>query len=367
MELRSISQLDTLFVAFSSSSYMPPKNTPSVLLIPLLTPILLPALAILSRTCRREGDARFKTGSEATEMLIQEAKRKDPHAMQFLDTLDEIIPTLAPLLDRAPKYAWIAKQLLEPERVVQFRVSWLDDNGNSRINRGWRVQYSSSLGPYEGGLNFSGSITSGVVKALGLESVFINSLTGCNLGAAAGGADFNPHNKSEAEIQRFCQSYMTELSKYIGPDHDYPSMGFGVGINEIGYLYGQWKRMNSHLAQRGSGILWGGLNPYPQAVGHGIVHFAEAMLNGKKESLKGKRCLVTGSGKVALHVAEKLLEYGAIPLSFTDQSGHIYEPEVRGGGARRRRLWSRPASVNLERHPPRFSHATLVSFPHPGL
>eukprot|EP00953_Heterococcus_sp_UTEX-ZZ885_P039131 20077-Heterococcus_DN1.PRE.1 len=153
-------------------------------------------------------------------MLLLEAHRKDPHSEEFLEALDDIIPALAPLLDRAPKYAWIAKQLLEPERMIQFRVAWLDDNGNSRLNRGWRTQYSSTLGPYEGGLHFSGALTSARVKALGLETVFINSLSGCNLGAAVGGADFNPHNKSEAEIQRFCGSYMLELAKYIAPDLD---------------------------------------------------------------------------------------------------------------------------------------------------
>ncbi|CAM9471976.1 unnamed protein product [Discosporangium mesarthrocarpum] len=275
---------------------------------------------------RREGDQRFKTGAEAADMLLSEALRKDPHSQDFQESLSDILPTLAPVFDRAPKYAWIAKQLLEPERAIQFRVAWLDDNGNSRMNRGFRIQYSSALGPYEGGLHFSGSINSDVLKALGMETVFSNALTGCNLGAAVGGADFNPHNKSEAEIQRFCQSYMTELTKYIGPDLDVPSMGYGVGVPEVGYLYGQYKRINDHVAQRGRGVLWGGAHLYPEAAGYGVVEFARLALEDKGEALKGKRCLITGSGKVAVHVAERLLQLGAIPLTFSDSSGHIYEP-----------------------------------------
>lgn len=276
---------------------------------------------------RREGDQRFKTGAEATDMLLSEARRKDPYSRDFLESLEDILPILAPVFDRAPKYAWIAKQLLEPERVIQFRVAWLDDNGNSRMNRGYRVQYSSALGPYEGGLHLHGGMSSDGYKALGMENVFCNALTGCNLGAAAGGADFNPHDKSEAEIQRFCQSFMTELTKYIGPDLDMPSMGYGVGLPEVGYLYGQYKRINDHVAQRGRGVLWGGAHFYPETSGFGVVEFAKCILADKGDTLEGKRCLITGSGKVAVHVAERLLQLGAIPLTFSDSSGHIYEPD----------------------------------------
>ncbi|KAG5185513.1 glutamate dehydrogenase 1 (NADP-dependent) [Tribonema minus] len=276
---------------------------------------------------RRDGDQRFKTGSEAVQMLLLAAHKKDPHSTEFLETLEDTLPALIPLLDRQPKYAWIAKQLLEPERAIQFRVAWLDDMGYSRMNRGWRTQYSSTLGPYEGGLHFNGNLSSAQVKALGLETVFTNSLSGCSLGAASGGADFNPHNKSESETQRFCQSYMTELSKYIGPDMDIPSMGYGVGLPEVGYLYGQYKRVNDHVAQKGRGVLWGGIPLYPEGVGHGVVYFANEMLRDKGDSLKGKRCLVTGSGKLALSIAGKLLELGAIPISFSDSNGHIVETD----------------------------------------
>ncbi|CAM9206158.1 unnamed protein product [Chrysoparadoxa australica] len=276
---------------------------------------------------RREGDQRFRTGLEASEMLMAEASRKYPASSQFTESLGDVLPALAPVFDRSPKYAWIAKQLLEPERMVQFRVAWLDDSGTSRVNRGFRVQYSSALGPYEGGLHFSSNMNSATLKALGIEGTLANALTGCALGGAVGGADFNPHNKSEAEIQRFCQSFMTELANYVGPDTDIPSMGYGIGPTEIGYLYGQYKRVTHHNTQSGRGMLWGGSPPYPQATGYGIVHFANSLLADKKDSLRGKRCLVTGTGKVALAVAEKLLEYGAIPLSLTDSSGHIYEPD----------------------------------------
>jgi glutamate dehydrogenase (NADP+) len=166
-----------------------------------------------------------------------------------------------------------------------------------------------------------------MVKSMAFARVFTNALTGCEMGAAVGGADFNPMNKSEAEIQRFCQAYMTELSKYIGPDQDLPGVGTGVGAREIGYLYGQYKRMSIHHAQKGKGLLWGGVYPFPQATASGVVHWAARVLEGKGDSLEGKRCLITGSGKMALHVAEKLVEMGAVPLTLSDTSGHVYEPD----------------------------------------
>jgi len=208
-----------------------------------------------------------------------------------------------------------------------FTVAWLDDSGNARINRGFRVQYNSALGPYEGGTHFGMGVNASVSKALALDRTFTNALTGTHMGAAVGGSDFNPHGKSEAEIQRFCQSYMTELSKYIGPDMDIPGMGLSTGPNEMGYMYGQYKRINNHTSQKGRGLLWGGHPPFPMCPGWGVVHFAQNVLADKGEDLKGKKCLITGSGKNALAVAQKLLEYGAIPVTFTDSSGHIYEPD----------------------------------------
>ena len=193
---------------------------------------------------RRQGDVRFKTGLEAANLLVGEAKRRDDHEHEFIDSIRSTMQCLSPIFDRNPKYAFVAKQLMEPERFIQFRVAWIDDIGVVRMNRGFRIQYSSSLGPYEGALHFGTHVNSAVVKALGFDSVFSNALTGFDLGAAAGGSDFNPFDKSEGEMQRFCQSYMTELAKYVGPDTDSPWMGMGVGEKEMGYLFGQYKRIN---------------------------------------------------------------------------------------------------------------------------
>jgi glutamate dehydrogenase (NADP+) len=213
--------------------------------------------------------------------------------------------------------------LMEPERFIQFRVPWLDDTGVIRMNRGYRIQFSSSLGPYEGALHFGSHVNSGTMKSLGFDSVFSNGLTGYSIGASVGGSDFHPFDKSESEIQRFCQSYMTELVKYIGPDIDLPTMGMGVGEKELGYLFGQYKRINVKSSSGGRPFLSAST---PEAPGFGVVHFANEMLKDKGDTLKGKRCLVIGSGKVARAVAKKLLEFGAIPLTFSDSSGHLYEP-----------------------------------------
>jgi len=195
------------------------------------------------------------------------------------------------------------------------------------LNRGFRIQYSSALGPYEGALLFGAKVNVDLVKAAAFDSVYMNALAGVDFGGAAGGSDFDPSNKSEAELQRFCQSFMTELSKYVGPDLDFPSMGMGVGEREIGYLYGQYKRINMTGAQKGRGVLWGGQVAWPQAYGWGVAHFAARLVKDKlKGDLEGKRCLITGSGVVACALAEKLLEFGAIPITFSDTSGHIYEP-----------------------------------------
>ncbi|CAM9851375.1 unnamed protein product [Heterosigma akashiwo] len=276
---------------------------------------------------RRDGDLRFKTGLEAAELLSSEAIRKDGHQDEFIQSWSSTMDIISPVFDRSPKFAWIAKLLLEPERFIQFRVAWLDDQGTARINRGFRLQYNSALGPYEGGTHFGMNVNTSVLKALALDRTFTNALTGANMGAAVGGSDFNPHGKSEAEIQRFCQSYMTELSKYIGPDLDIPGMGLSAGPSEIGYMYGQYKRTHNHISHLGRGLLWGGAPPFPHCTGFGVAHFAQQMLEDKGESLKGKRCLITGSGKNAQAVARKLLEFGAVPLTFSDSSGHIYEPD----------------------------------------
>ena len=276
---------------------------------------------------RREGDATFKTGKESALMLVDEVKRRDGNDTEFIQAVEAGLLSLGTVFDRSPRTAWMAKQLLEPERSVQFRVAWLDDAGVHRMNRGYRLQWCSALGPYEGSLHFGHHVNASALKSLGFDSVFRNAVTGFNVGGAVGGADFNPLDKSEAEIQRFCQIYMTELVKYIGPDYDVPTLGMGVGKNEIGYMFGQYKRINVRGSAAGKPFLWGGNPTFLESPGFGAVHFAEALLQAHGSSLKGKRCLITGSGMGALSVAQKLLEYGAIPLSFSDSSGFIYEPE----------------------------------------
>ena len=206
---------------------------------------------------RRQGDVRFRTGLEASNLLVQEAKRRDDHETQFIDSVQSTMQCLSPVFERNPRCAFVAKQLMEPERFIQFRVPLLDDTGVIRMNRGYRVQYSSSLGPYAGPLHFGSHVNSATVKSLGFDAVFSNGLTGYTIGAAVGGSDINPFDKSEAEIQRFCQSYMTELVKYIGPDIDLPTMGMGVGTKEFGYMFGQYKRINIKSSSGGTPFLSG--------------------------------------------------------------------------------------------------------------
>jgi glutamate dehydrogenase (NADP+) len=206
---------------------------------------------------RRQGDVRFKTGVEAAQLLVNEAMRRDSHEGFFIDSVKSNLHCLAPIFDRNPKYAFVAKTLMEPERHIQFRVAWIDDMGVVRMNRGYRIQYNSSIAPYTGGLHFGSHVNCSVMKALGFDTVFSNALTGFDIGAAVGGSDFNPLDKSEAEMQRFCQSYMTELAKYIGPGQDSPWMGMGVGQEEMGYLFGQYKRIKSHGGAGGRYFLTG--------------------------------------------------------------------------------------------------------------
>ena len=300
---------------------------------------------------RRQGDVRFKTGMEASDLLIREAQRRDSHEQEYIDTVTATMQTLSPIFDRNPKYAFAAKTLMEPERFIQFRVAWMDDLGVYRLNRGYRVQYSSALGPYSGSLHFGPHVNTSVMHSIGFDTIFSNALTGRGHGAAVGGSDFNPIDKSESELQRFCQSFMTELAKYIGPDQDIPWMGKGVGPEEMGYMYGQYKRITGRsgkddllssalqMVSRNSLIVWGVQSPTfvcqqmyfsflcnLKAPGYGVVHFADEMLRDKKDSLKGKRVMIIGSGKIAQGVARKLIEYEAKPITLSDLSGHIYEP-----------------------------------------
>ena len=220
---------------------------------------------------RRQGDVRFKTGMEAANLLVGEANRRDSHEAEFISTLKSTMNCLSPIFERNPRYAFVAKQLMEPERLIQFRVAWIDDVGVVRMNRGWRIQYSSSIGPYEGALHFGSHVNTSVLKALGFDAVFSNAVTGFDVGAAVGGSDFNPCDKSDAELQRFCQSFMTELAKYVGPDSDSPWMGMGVGEKEMGYLFGQFKRINNQTSSNGRPFLSGGKKTFYQVCTQHIV------------------------------------------------------------------------------------------------
>eukprot|EP00429_Kryptoperidinium_foliaceum_P009969 CAMPEP_0176004382 /NCGR_PEP_ID=MMETSP0120_2-20121206/1664_1 /TAXON_ID=160619 /ORGANISM="Kryptoperidinium foliaceum, Strain CCMP 1326" /LENGTH=450 /DNA_ID=CAMNT_0017337061 /DNA_START=699 /DNA_END=2051 /DNA_ORIENTATION=- len=271
---------------------------------------------------RRQGDVRFKTGMEASNLLIREAKRRDAHEKEYIDSVTATMQCLSPVFDRNPKYAFAAKTLMEPERFIQFRVAWIDDMGVNRLNRGYRVQYSSSLGPYGGSLHFGPHVNTSVIHSIGFDTIFSNALTGMGHGAAVGGSDFNPLDKSESEMQRFCQSYMTELSKYVGVDQDIPWMGKGVGPEEMGYMFGQYKRITG---KSGAGVLLS--SAFQKAPGYGIAHFLNEIMKDKKDTLQGKRVMIIGSGGVAQGVARKLVEYGAKPITLSDLSGHIYEPD----------------------------------------
>lgn len=258
-------------------------------------------------------------------------KKRNPGETEFHQAVEEVATTLMPFVHEHTKYkdAQILERLTEPDRIIIFRVCWEDDNGQVRTNRGYRVQFNNSIGPYKGGLRFHPTVSLSVLKFLGFEQIFKNSLTTLPLGGAKGGANFNPKGKSDAEVMRFCQSFMTELTRHIGADIDVPAGDIGVGAREIGYLYGQFKRLNNRLtgAITGKGYDYGGSLMRPEATGYGCVYMAREALDKAGDDLSDKTCLVSGSGNVAQHAAEKLIELGAKVLSFSDSSGSIYDPD----------------------------------------
>ena len=237
--------------------------------------------------------------------------------------------SLALVLERHPEYrhAKILERIIEPERVIMFRVPWLDDRGDVQINRGFRIEMNSAIGPYKGGLRFHPSVNLGILKFLAFEQVFKNSLTTLPMGGGKGGSDFDPKGKSDNEVMRFCQSFMTELSRHIGPNTDVPAGDIGVGGREIGYLFGQYKRLRNEFTGvlTGKGLNWGGSLIRPEATGYGCVYFAAEMLATRGETLEGKTCLVSGSGNVAQYTVEKLLDLGARPVTLSDSNGYIYD------------------------------------------
>ena len=268
--------------------------------------------------------------SPALASVFESVQRRDPAQAEFHQAVYEVLLTIAPLAERHPEYADLAiiDRIVEPERQLQFRVPWADDSGNIHVNRGFRVQFNSALGPYKGGLRFHPSVNLSIIKFLGFEQIFKNALTGLPMGGGKGGADFDPKGKSDAEVMRFCQSFMTELSRHIGPDTDVPAGDIGVGGREIGYMFGQYKRLrNSYDAGvlTGKGLAWGGSLVRTEATGYGTVLFAQSMLATKGESLEGKKVLVSGAGNVAIYAIEKAQQLGATPITFSDSSGYVVD------------------------------------------
>lgn len=268
--------------------------------------------------------------SPALRTIYDEAISRNEHEPVFHQALHEVLESIAPVLNKHPEYvnAGIVERLVEPERQIMFRVPWLDDSGAVRVNRGFRVQFNSALGPYKGGLRFHPSVNLGIVKFLGFEQIFKNALTGQGIGGAKGGSDFDPHGKSDAEVMRFCQSFMNELYRHLGEHTDVPAGDMGVGAREIGFLFGQYRRLtNRHESGMftGKGVQWGGAEVRTEATGYGTVFFAQEMLNTRNDSVDGKRAIVSGSGNVAIYAIEKLQQLGAIPITASDSGGYIVD------------------------------------------
>ncbi len=265
------------------------------------------------------------------EQFMSQIIANNPAEKEFHQAVREVVESLVPYVEENPKYkhAKILERITEPERVIIFRVPWLDDKGEVQINKGYRIEMNSAIGPYKGGLRFHPTISLGTLKFLAFEQVFKNSLTTLPMGGGKGGADFNPKGKSDNEVMRFCQSFMTELFRHIGPNTDIPAGDIGVGGREIGFLFGQYKRLRNEFtgALTGKGIEWGGSLVRPEATGYGAVYFAEEMLKTRGESFKGKIVAISGSGNVAQYAAEKATELGARVVSLSDSTGCIYDPK----------------------------------------
>lgn len=261
--------------------------------------------------------------------ILEQVKQRNAHEKEFLQTVEEVLESLAPVLESNAVYEKhsILERLIEPERQIYFRVPWVDDQGKIHVNRGFRVQFNGSIGPYKGGLRFHPSVYIGIVKFLGFEQIFKNALTGLPIGGGKGGSDFDPKGKSNSEIMRFCESFMTELYRHIGPDIDVPAGDIGVGAREIGYLYGQYRRLRGAFENgvlTGKGLDYGGSLVRKEATGYGLVYFTEEMLKRKNHLFEGKRILVSGSGNVAIYACEKAQELGAKVVTVTDSQGCIY-------------------------------------------
>src|SRR5208282_5943482 len=283
---------------------------------------------------------KVSAAADYINQTLNLVKAKNPAEPEFHQAVLEVFESLRPVLARHPEYheAKILERITEPERVLMFRVPWFDDTGKVQVNRGFRIDMNSAIGPYKGGLRFHPSVNLGILTFLAFEQVFKNSLTTLPMGGAKGGSDFDPKGKSDNEVMRFCQSFMTELQRHIGPDTDVPAGDIGVGGREIGFLFGQYKRLRNEFVGvlTGKGLNWGGSLIRPEATGYGAVYFAQEMLKTRNEALAGKTCLVSGSGNVAQYTAEKLLDLGAKVIAISDSNGIIHDPE---GISREKLAW----------------------------
>jgi glutamate dehydrogenase (NADP+) len=269
--------------------------------------------------------------ADYVDEVLKKVKARDPQQPEFAQAATEVLESLKPVFKKHPEYeeARILERVVEPERVIMFRVPWQDDKGNVQVNRGYRVEFNSALGPYKGGLRFHPSVNLSILKFLGFEQIFKNSLTTLCMGGGKGGSDFDPKGKSDNEVMRFCQSFMTELSRHIGPDTDVPAGDIGVGGREIGFMFGQYKRLRNEWTGvlTGKALHWGGSLIRPEATGYGAVYFAEEMLKTRGESFQGKTCTVSGAGNVAQYTVEKLNHLGAKAVTLSDSGGSIHDPD----------------------------------------
>jgi len=268
---------------------------------------------------------------QAIADTLERVANRNAGEAEFLQAVREVLESLEPILERNPEYirAGILDRIVEPERQILFRVPWQDDQGRVHVNRGFRIEFNSAIGPYKGGLRFHPSVNTGILKFLGFEQIFKNALTTLPMGGGKGGSDFDPKGKSDDEVMRFCQSFMTELFRHIGADTDVPAGDIGVGAREIGFLFGQYKRIRNEFTGvlTGKRFAWGGSLIRPEATGYGCVYFAEEMLKSRGDSLEGKVCAISGSGNVAQYTVEKLLELGARPVTLSDSNGSILDPD----------------------------------------
>lgn len=269
-------------------------------------------------------------GIEYVNYVLEQVEKRNNGEKEFNDAVKEVLTSIAPVFDVHPEYveAGILERIVEPERQIFFRVPWVDDKGKVQVNRGYRVQFNSAIGPYKGGLRLHPTVNASIIKFLGFEQIFKNSLTGLPIGGGKGGSDFDPKGKSNGEVMRFCQSFMAELYKHIGPDTDVPAGDIGVGAREIGYLYGYYKKLRnaSHMGVlTGKGLNYGGSLTRTEATGYGLVYFTEEMMNANNMSFAGKKVVISGSGNVAIYATEKATELGAKVVALSDSNGYIYD------------------------------------------